>query len=163
MAGLAEGPLSWSQWTLDFYHASQHVADALKMLHGEGSEAMHREHRRLRRRLLQSGGNPAVRRSLSRKAGRRQLDSESARTVNNVIGYLERYREQMRYDPLRKRGWPIGSGMIEAGGCKLYVQQRFKRPGARWTEEGFANLEALRRLAYNDQWDQLSPMFHSRN
>ncbi len=163
MAGLARGPLSWSQWTLDFYHASQHVADALKVLHGEGSETMHREHRRLRRRLLQGEGNPVVRRSLSRKADRRQLDSKQARAVHNVIAYLELHCEQMHYDHLRKRGWPIGSGMIEGGGCKLYIQQRFKRPGARWTREGFAHLEALRRLAYNDHWDQLSSMFHSRN
>lgn len=163
MAGLAAGALSWSHWTLDYYHASQHVADALKALHGEGSEAMGREHRRLRRRLLKAQGNGAVRRSLRNKAARRELDREQARTVGNVIGYLERHRDQMDYDRLRKRGWPIGSGMIEGGGCKLYIQQRFKRPGARWSQKGFAHLEALRRLAYNDQWDQLSSMFYSRN
>ena len=53
--------------------------------------------------------------------------------------------------------------MIEAGGCKLYVQQRFKRPGARWSEDGFANLGAPRRLVYNDQWSLLSEAPHSNN
>ncbi len=163
MAGLASGALSWSRWTLDYYHGSGQVASALSALHGEGSEKSRGEHKRLRRKLLKTGGNAAVRRSLQAKERRAKLDAKSGHVVRNVISYLKRHEAQMDYAQLRAMDWPIGSGMIEGGGCKLYIQQRFKRPGARWTDEGFANLEALRRLAYNDQWSLLSEALHSKN
>jgi len=163
MAGLAGEALSWSRWTLDFYHASQQVAAALGALHGVGSPRAQREHRRLRRQLLKQGGNARVRRSLQAQARRKRLKPDCERAALNVIGYLERHEAQTQYAELRNMNWPIASGEIEGGGCKLYIQQRFKRPGARWTDEGFANLEALRHLAYNQQWNLLSQCFHSKN
>lgn len=79
------------------------------------------------------------------------------------MSYLERHEAQTRYDQLKRWQWPIGSGMIEGGGCKLYIQQRFKRPGARWSEKGFDNLEAIRRFLYNDQWDRFRSLLYSQN
>lgn len=127
MAGLAEGALKWSAWTVDYYHVSGQVASALNALHGEGSAAARGAHRRLRKKLLQAGGKGAVRRSLSHATRRQTLTAETRRTVTNVIDYLRRFEEQTRYDRLRQRGWPIGSGQVEGGGCKLYIQGRFKR------------------------------------
>ena len=163
MRGLAEGVLGWSSWTVDYYHASAQVASALEALHGPGAKPMQRAHRRLRRKLLKASGNAAVRRSLRAQSRRRRLTPDNERTVAHVVSYLERHEAQTRYDQLKRWQWPIGSGMIEGGGCKLYIQQRFKRPGARWSEKGFDNLEAIRRFLYNDQWDRFRSLLYSQN
>ena len=163
MRGRAEGVLGWSSWTVDYYHASAQVASALEALHGPGAKPMQRAHRRLRRKLLKASGNAAVRRSLTAQSRRRRLTPDNERTVARVVSYLERHEAQTRYDPLRRWQWPIGRGMIEGGGCKLYIQQRFKRHGARWSERGFDNLEAIRRFLYNDQWDRFRSLLYSQN
>lgn len=163
MRGLAEGILSWSEWSVDYYHVSQQTASATAALYGEGSSRAHDAHERLKRKLLEPGGNGAVRRALRAAQQRSSLAPPARRSVSNVVNYLAQFQEQTRYDRLRQRAWPIGSGAVEGGACKLYIQQRFKRPGARWTPRGFDALEALRRLAYNDQWDKLPQCIHSQN
>jgi hypothetical protein len=163
MAGLAEGILSWSQWTVDYYHASQQVAAALAALHGEATERTLREHKRLRKVLLKKGGNAKVRRSLAAQGRRQALEEDQRRKVRNVSGYLERFERQTRYAELRRRALPIGSGCIEGGGCKLYIQQRFKGPGMRWSAQGFDKIEAIRRLVYNNRHDQLRQLLYTHS
>ena len=41
----------------------------------------------------------------------------------------------MRYDRYRKRGLPVGSGVVESA-CKQIVGSRFKRAGCRWSKAG---------------------------
>lgn len=162
MAALAHEEMGWSQWTLDYYHAAQQVGSALKELHGEGEERTEIQSKRLRKVLLKVDGNLRVRRSLQARMRSVGPEPQSAHRIQNVLKYLERHQEQTRYDRLRRKSWPMGSGCIEGGDCKLYIQQRFKRPGMRWSNEGFANLEALRRITFN-QPDELSRILYSRN
>ena len=44
--------------------------------------------------------------------------------------FLESNRGRLRYDPRGKRGWPVGSGVVESG-CKRIVGSRFTRSGCR--------------------------------
>lgn len=162
MAALAQEQMGWSNWTLDYYHVAQQVGSALKELYGEGDERTQTQFKRLRKVLLGRDGNLRVRRSLQARMRRVGPEPQSAHKIQNVLQYLERHQDQTRYDRLRRKKWPIGSGCIEGGGCKLYIQQRFKRPGMRWTNQGFANLEALRRITFN-QPDELSRILYSQN
>lgn len=162
MEPLARGELSWSEWTVDYYHVAQQVASALKALYGEGDPQTTTSFKRLKQMLLKDDGNARVRRSLVARMRRAGPDPAPTHKIENVVKYLERHHEQTRYDRLGEKAWPIGSGCIEGGGCKMYIQQRFKRAGMRWSNEGFTNLEALRRIAYN-QSDQLSNILYSRN
>lgn len=163
MAGLAEGILSWSEWTVDYYHVSRQVAAALAALHGEGTERTLREHKRLSRVLLKKAGNAKVRRSLAAQGRRKALEEDQRHKARNVSSYLERFERQTRYSELRRRALPIGSGCIEGGGCKLYVQQRFKGPGMRWSQEGFAKVEAIRRHVYNNRHERLRALLYSHS
>jgi hypothetical protein len=49
----------------------------------------------------------------------------------------------MAYPRFREQGLPNGSGAIESG-AKHLVQQRMKRPGARWSEAGAQGVLAVR-------------------
>lgn len=166
MDAMAQGPMSQSERTLDCIHAGEHVGMATAALDGQGTEAAKERFGQLSRLLLEPGGNAQVRAALGQAAGGRP--PEARREVHKAIAYLERYEAHTNYHDLRQRGWPIGSGRIEGGGCKLYLQQRFKGPGMSWSLEGFARLEALRRISFNDRWDILHrvlyhPERHSLN
>ena len=49
---------------------------------------------------------------------------EATEFVRQSIGYFQTNRERMRYDRFRDRGYPIGSGAVEGGGCKCLVGGR---------------------------------------
>ena len=57
------------------------------------------------------------------------------KAVEENLGFLGRHRQRMLYGTYRKRGWFIGSGVVEAG-CRPVVGTRLKQSGMFWSEEG---------------------------
>jgi hypothetical protein len=70
----------------------------------------------------------------------------------------------MRYAELRAKGYPIGSGVVEAA-CKTLVTQRMKRSGMRWRHDGGQAILTFRALAQSDRfergWSLLSATYKS--
>ncbi len=58
----------------------------------------------------------------------------------------------MQYATFLEKGWPIGSGVIEAA-CKSVVKQRMCRSGQRWSIKGGQAILDLRAIAKSDRWD----------
>ena len=81
--------------------------------------------------------------------------SDAAKTLHRVAGYLHRNRPYMDYARYLKRGWPIGTGVIE-GVCRHLVKDRIELSGMRWTIAGAEALLALRAVHEHDDWD----LFH---
>jgi len=80
------------------------------------------------------------------KKALRYISKVNQRSAGREINYFESNKERMKYLDYRNRGFPIGSGMIEAT-CKLVVCKRFKGNGMRWKKED--NSQVLRsRLAF---------------
>ena len=69
------------------------------------------------------------------------------------VGYFERHRRQMDYPAYRARGWPIGSGVVEA--AVKQFNQRVKGTDRFWTTAGSEAILALRALwlSEDDRWD----------
>ena len=65
-----------------------------------------------------------------------------AEILNTEADYFERNQERMRYPEFRKRGFFVGSGVIEAG-CKT-ITGRLKQSGMSWTVRGANTIIALR-------------------
>jgi hypothetical protein len=63
--------------------------------------------------------------------------------LTQLIGYVERNRNRIRYREPWQRGLAVGTGAVE-GACKHVIQSRFKRAGMRWKQPGFLNVLALR-------------------
>ena len=59
----------------------------------------------------------------------------------------------MSYAALRKRGLPIGSGVIEAA-CKTVVGQRLKLSGMRWGDDGAQAILTPRGWVQSDRFDE---------
>ncbi len=76
------------------------------------------------------------------------------RVLANNVGYFTRHKPHMDYPEYRRKGWPIGSGMTEAG-VKQF-NKRVKGTEQFWNESGVEVILALRALwlSQDDRWDR---------
>ena len=160
--GLSDGGSGLEDWLgtnfgrldaviLDFYHASEHLGDLAKALHGAGTEAAVACHARWSHRLKHEGG-PVM---LDELRGLTPPGGGSAREVwRETVTYFENQGHRMDYPRYRALGWQIGSGPVESA-CKRVVGQRLKCAGMRWGEVGSDGVCHLRALFLSEkgQWD----------
>jgi hypothetical protein len=76
-----------------------------------------------------------------------------AEAVHKELGYFERNIDRMQYGAYRKKGFFIGSGVVEAG-CKTVIGARCKQSGMFWSEPGVENVLALRCIHNSRRLDQ---------
>jgi hypothetical protein len=136
----------------DFYHVAEHLGDLAKAwCPGDPETAQglcdgwcH---------TLKHEGGPAVLKVL--EALDRTGRSESALEVDRQVRqYIGNHMDRMDYPRYVAAGWQIGSGHIEAA-CKTVVNERLKRSGMRWGEDGADAVCHLRALFKGDadQWE----------
>ena len=137
---------------LDFYHAAEHLCDWAKALHPNDEEAADQLGGEWCHRLKHEGGRAvlAALRTVT-LPGRSTALRESHR---QLLVYFENQIHRMDYPSYRAKGWPIGSGPVEAA-CKQVVGQRLKGSGMRWSEAGADAVCHLRALFRSElgQWD----------
>lgn len=131
-------PGSRAREILDFYHAAENVAKAVRAVWGEGTAAARQQFEQLRR-WLRAGEVAAVLERL--RTWQARVDGEALRQVTNVLQYLKTHRHRMGYLELKLARYHIGSGQVESS-CK-HVGLRLKRPGANWSEAGVTAMLAL--------------------
>jgi hypothetical protein len=136
---------------LDFYHASEHLADLAKAVHGAGTEAATACHQGWAHRLKHEGGQVVLQelRGLDLAA-----QPQAQETRRETVVYFSNQVHRMDYPAYRAKGWAIGSGPVEAA-CKTVVGQRLKGSGMRWGEPGAEGVCHLRALLFSEkgQWD----------
>lgn len=124
---------------VDFYHASEHLWVLAKVLYGEGTVAAKIWADRQIGDLLNKGIKPVLEALNQAEAP----TSQAAEELRRERDYFRSNAHRMEYQTFRAQGLPIGSGAIESA-AKHLVQQRFKRPGARWSEPGAQAVLAVR-------------------
>jgi len=138
---------------LDFFHAVEHLSHAAEAIFGKKERAATRWHAKYRALLLEDPeALDSVLRSLRRYRRGLRRGSDRRQVVERVIRYYGRNRERMRYADFRARGFPIGSGVVEAA-CKCIVNSRLKRSGMRWTRAGGQHVLNLRVRVQSGEWD----------
>jgi hypothetical protein len=135
---------------LDFYHASEHLAD-LARAWGDGTTVAERLAGWCH--TMKHEGGAAVLAALE-GLDRSSLDVEAVEQYRLVTGYLRRNAYRMDYPTYLSRGWQIGSGSMESG-CKSVVCQRLCGTGMRWGTDGADALCHLRALLRSEpgQWE----------
>ena len=80
-------------------------------------------------------------------------DDHPRRVLARNVGYFTAHGPHMDYPAYRRRGWPIGSGVVEAG-VKQF-NKRVKGTDQFWNEDGVEPILALRGLwlSQDDRWD----------
>jgi len=96
-------------FTNDFYHACEHT-HALCLALGLAPAGTEKEYRFLKGLLFRCGADSVVRHV--RKCHGKALDA--SQTALDELAYLEKRLDNMRYGWLRKNGYFIGSGHVEA-------------------------------------------------
>ena len=124
---------------VDFYHSVEHAGKVVEAILGSKEHPQYKaQYSRWVRRLLGNGVENLIKETRQQGAGRPQ-----AQTVEDQLGYFVRNVERMKYGTFRRRGFFIGSGVIEAG-CKTVIGSRCKQSGMFWGEPGAQNILALR-------------------
>ncbi len=136
----------------DFYHVAEHLGDLAKAWHGGDAEAAKALSEKWCHTLKHEGG-PAVLAKL-KALDRSGQSGSSLEVYRQVTQYVGNHMDRMDYPSYVRSGWQIGSGHIEAG-CKTVVNERLKRSGMRWGEDGAHAVCHLRALFKGDadQWE----------
>lgn len=134
---------------VDFYHALEHAGLVLVALLGSKE---HPEYKvrlgRWAKRLLKDQVEKLV-----AETGQECAGTSRAEAVEQELGYFQNNLERMQYGTFRRKGFFIGSGVVEAG-CKTVIGARCKQSGMFWSEPGAENILALRCLQSSRRLDQ---------
>jgi hypothetical protein len=124
---------------VDFFHVSEHLWAVAKERFGPETSAA-QAWVGARQAELKADAVEAVIAAVAawkpRKAERRKLRKDT-------LGYLTTNRERLRYGTFLKRGYHIGSGVVEAS-CKHVVGSRLDQAGMHWRPERAEAVVALR-------------------
>lgn len=135
---------------IDFYHASEKLWSLAKLAFGEESPQTKAWAER-QAHQLKKGKFRQVLKSLESLC----LKGKEAKAVQRQIaGYFKANESRMRYGEFKKKGYFIGSGVVESS-CKHLVASRLKQAGMRWTKKGAQSILQLRLAELNQRWDHL--------
>jgi hypothetical protein len=136
---------------LDLWHTLTYLWLAAKVFHV--SKQAREAFVTARLRQLLEGKVRGVVKGLKQMGTHQALTGEKRRTLAKVVGYFENNRAHMQYDIYLRKGYPIGSGVIE-GACRHVIKDRMERAGMLWTLEGASALLRLRVVHTNSHWDE---------
>jgi hypothetical protein len=158
--GLADG--AKDNWTyllkyvqvdiLDFYHATEYLTKASAILKkGEQAQKQWADNACHDLKHKKNGARFIVRELKNWVKGNGNIEAEA---VSKTITYFENNLMRMNYPEYQKKGYPIGSGVTEAG-CKTVVKQRLSQSGMRWNLDNAQGMLITRALvSTNGRWEQ---------
>ncbi|HMB08840.1 MAG TPA: hypothetical protein VKP69_34575 [Isosphaeraceae bacterium] len=138
---------------LDTCHAVHHISLALKALGLSDSERD--EKYQALRRQLRAGRSRDVVATLRTLAQGQPEDS----AVWVEIEFLHKHEPHMRYDWLKYRGRPLGSGAIESA-TRRVINLRLKGNGIYWREENVEGMLVLRAAVLTGRWAEVMAATH---
>jgi hypothetical protein len=103
---------------LDWYHATEHLADCAKAAFGEATEECARWYKRVKAKLW-AGEVGAVIEAIEKESLRvgkpapKEHEGSPKVILHRNIGYFGENRKGCDYPRFRAEGWPIGSGVAE--------------------------------------------------
>jgi hypothetical protein len=124
---------------LDWYHLSEHVWAAGRLLYPENQDDAGAWVEGCLDRLHDNSGIGLL---LHLERCWKARGSAADQALSPLLSYLRPRLAITDYVDYRKAGYVIGSGMIESS-CKQVVGQRLKGPGMQWSEEGALAMTAL--------------------
>jgi hypothetical protein len=125
---------------VDWYHATQHLAEAAQARYPTDAQAAQTWLSQLKSYLIKDEVWRVI-------AALRQLGLAPYAT------YFEEHQYRMLYAMFRAEGFPIGAGTIESG-VKQY-KQRLAGPAMRWSRSGAQRMLVIRSAVLNRSFDQL--------
>lgn len=142
---------------IDWYHASEHLWDCAKAVHGPQTPAASVMAERLEAWLWEGKVQRVVQTLTehSEKLGEPQEadpPQHPRRVLQQNVGYFTRHQQHMDYPTYRANGWPVGSGETEAS-VKQF-NKRVKGTEQFWEEGGIEPILSLRAawVSQDERW-----------
>ena len=135
---------------LDWCHAVHHLSVALAAL--RLTESQRKGLYQRLRGLLKEGKSQDVIAELKVLAGNEPDDSPMGREIRSLTTHSDSGR--LRYDCLRRRGVPRGSGAIEST-IRRVINLRLKGNGIYWTEDNAEAVFQLRAAVVSGRWEEI--------
>ena len=123
---------------IDLYHAKEHVFDLLRTVITNKTELY--TQKRLFYKMLENGDIDGLVKRFSEFPVNTEEQTEKIRIESN---YFMQNKERMQYQDFSRRGFFVGSGVVEAA-CKNVVGKRLKQSGMMWSVAGANKIAALR-------------------
>lgn len=133
---------------VDLYHAREHYWNVAKAVFGDDKKKLDAWTER-RKKELDDGKVGKVIRAIRRLSPSTEYGKEMCQ---KEAGYFEKNKKRMRYADFRKKGFFIGSGVLEAG-CRTVIGQRLKQSGMHWSVKGANSIIALRCCLLSNRWE----------
>ena len=130
---------------LDFYHASQYLAQAGEVIAPGAADAWRRE----QQERLKAGQWKEVAEEMRPWLEPEETPAEQA-PVRRAYAYLDKRSDQLFYDEAQAADLPIGSGQVESAHRHL-IQDRLKRAGAVWLPKSAEAMGRLRAALANGE------------
>ena len=147
---LSSKALPEGEEAIDFFHASEHLHDAVANIYGDGTHETRFRYETLRDTLRDDhrGVDKAIRalKHLAAKHPRKEV-------VKRELAYFRKNKKRMNYADLKAKGFMIGSGVVEAA-CKTLVTQRLKQSGMRWSVPGAQAILTPRGWDQSERFDK---------
>ncbi len=142
---------------LDWYHLTEHLWEAGKVVHQEGTPETRALVEQWKSEVWE-GRSEGVEEHLRELVAAGHDDGEH--TLRKCADYLQTHQHRLRYHLFRAMGLPVGSGVVE-GACKHVVGLRFKRQSTRWTKAGARAVLHLRLDRLNGRWEERSRLMRA--
>jgi hypothetical protein len=135
---------------VDFFHASEHLHEAVANVYGDGTHETRFRYETLRDTLRdEAEGVAKVIRALKHLATKHP----QKQVVKRELKYFRKHKARMNYAELKADGFMIGSGVVEAA-CKTLVTQRLKQSGMRWSVPGAQAILTPRGWDQSERFDK---------
>jgi hypothetical protein len=153
---LADIDYPFSTQIVDWYHAKQHLFNLTKLIYGEVNNDESSEFINNLSDILYTGNVEKMNDEIHNKIMKLNISDnlEKLKKIQTEIEYFKKNKTRMRYQVFRKKGYPIGSGVMEAT-CKQLVQIRLKRNGMKWTINGAHCILQLRCYYLSNRWNEV--------
>lgn len=139
---------------VDFWHASEYLAGAAAGLRRTPAQRTQWLEQACHQLKHDRGAVRALREELEGALEELGAKSPHRAALARAISYFTNHAERMDYHLFRAMGFPIGSGVTEAG-CKSIVKERLCGSGMKWTLEGAENTLTLRALTKSEgRWEE---------
>ena len=146
----AEIPESAAVLALDFYHACEHLADAVELCKSLSRKEREKIYKKLRHVLRHDrNGVQKIIEELKQLGTTRR-----GKKMKEALNYFEKHTNHMQYALLDEMKLPVGSGQVESA-VRRVINLRFKSNGTFWKEETAENLMHLRSFFKAGRWEEL--------
>lgn len=147
---------------LDWMHAVEYLWKAAYLWLPESSAQAHAWVERQKKRF-RSGKVRLVIRELRKLARDGTIQGkQKQQKALTIANYWDRNGHRMRYHRYRRMGLPIGTGMVEGGGCRHLVRDRMERSGMRWSIVGAQAMLHVRGVYLSSHWESFWEWYKKR-